>query len=299
MVAKPRGGSSGLRLCVPCFYDSDAPHCSPSEHAPLSIRLRSALPAFRSRPPRSKDHALVRTDHLRPQSQASRANVMNVAGRRCGESCDPSNVRTNAQSRADIESVRAWIPYMPELKFSPATVMRTGVLLSKSTRFHAAYGQHRPQPRALHRSSSLKSPALRTDRPGDAGFLLTATPVAGPYQRHHQTILLFPTDDPPKPNSPGPRHKRRQSTYVHSESTARVDPDVCSRLQTQRKQATRNGPIHQNLPVPRGSRHRPLRAVPPRRTRNFIDDERITDARRRFAHPTLRRGVCVSRTGRQ
>ena len=72
-------------------YDSDAPHRSPSEHAPLSIRLRSALPAFRSRPPRSKDHALVRTDHLRPQSQASRANVMNVAGRRRPNSVESVN----------------------------------------------------------------------------------------------------------------------------------------------------------------------------------------------------------------
>ena len=111
MVAKPRGGSSGLRLCVPCFYDSDAPRCSPSEHEPLSIRLRSALPAFRSRPPRSKDHALVRTDHLRPQSQASRANVMNVAERSRGDFPNPSFMRTHAQSRAEIESPRARGPY--------------------------------------------------------------------------------------------------------------------------------------------------------------------------------------------
>ena len=140
MVAKPRGGSSGLRLCVPCFYDSDAPHCSPSEHAPLSIRLRSALPAFRSRPPRSKDHALVRTDHLRPQSQASRANVMNLAGTKRREICDSSPVRTHAQSCAEIESPRARIPYIAECEFSTSTMLRASALQLKRKRFLAAYG---------------------------------------------------------------------------------------------------------------------------------------------------------------
>ena len=145
MVAKPRGGSSGLRLCVPCFYDSDAPHCSPSEHAPLSIRLRSALPAFRSRPPRSKDHALVRTDHLRPQSQASRANVMNVAERRRGDFGDSSRVRTHAQTRAEIESPRARGPYMAGCEISSATVLRTAALRLKRQRSLVAYGQRRAQ----------------------------------------------------------------------------------------------------------------------------------------------------------
>ena len=191
MVAKPRGGSSGLRLCVPCFYDSDAPHCSPSEHAPLSIRLRSALPAFRSRPPRSKDHALVRTDHLRPQSQASRANVMNVAGRRRGEFVNPPRVPTHAQSCAEIESPRARIPYIAGCEISPATVLRGDAQAKNSKRFRAAYGHHRSRTGPLHRSSSPKSLAPGTNRPSDGGFPLTVTSLATPTHSHHQIILLF------------------------------------------------------------------------------------------------------------
>ena len=124
-------------------YDSDAPHCSPSEHAPLSIHLRSALPAFRSRPPRSKDHALVRTDHLRPQSQASRANVMNVAGRRRQELCDWSILPINAQSCTEIESYRTRVPTIPGCEFLPATVLPAHAQVKYSKRFRVAYGQRR------------------------------------------------------------------------------------------------------------------------------------------------------------
>ena len=191
MVAKPRGGSSGLRLCVPCFYDSDAPHCSPSEHAPLSIRLRSALPAFRSRPPRSKDHALVRTDHLRPQSQASRANVMNGAERRRREFCNSSRVRTCPQSRPEIESSRARVPYIAGCEISPATVLRGDAQARYSRRFRPAYGPYRPRAEALHPSSNAKSPAPRTERPSDGGFPLTVTSLATPTHSHHQTHSTY------------------------------------------------------------------------------------------------------------
>ena len=45
------------------------------------------------------------------------------AGRRCRKICDSSLMRTHAQSRAEIESPRARVPYMPGCEFSPPAVL--------------------------------------------------------------------------------------------------------------------------------------------------------------------------------
>ena len=62
------------------------------------------------------------------------------AGRCSGDSVDSSDVRTHAQSRAQLESPRARGPYTARCEFSPATVLRVTALQSNSTRCLVAYG---------------------------------------------------------------------------------------------------------------------------------------------------------------
>ena len=62
------------------------------------------------------------------------------AGRRPRESSDSSNVRIHAQSRAELESSRARVPYIAGCEFSPATVLRTGAQPKYPTRCRPAYG---------------------------------------------------------------------------------------------------------------------------------------------------------------
>ena len=65
------------------------------------------------------------------------------AGRRRGDFPNRSNVRTHAQSRAELKSSRARVPYMAGGEFSPATVVRPDAPQWKRTRSLAAYG-YRP-----------------------------------------------------------------------------------------------------------------------------------------------------------
>ena len=62
-----------------------------------------------------------------------------VAGRGRRNSVDSSHTRTHAQSRAELESPCARVPYMAGCKFSASTVLRTAALQSKSKRFLHAY----------------------------------------------------------------------------------------------------------------------------------------------------------------
>ena len=63
--------------------------------------------------------------------------------RRRGDFCDPSRVRTLAQSRAKLRSLRARLPYTDACKHSPATALRSAALHLKSKRSLAAYGDCR------------------------------------------------------------------------------------------------------------------------------------------------------------
>ena len=63
-----------------------------------------------------------------------------VAGRRRRDFSDPSLARTHAQSRAELESSRARVPYIAGWESSSATVLRTRAQQSKRTRSPAAYG---------------------------------------------------------------------------------------------------------------------------------------------------------------
>ena len=57
--------------------------------------------------------------------------------------CDSSIMRTDAQSRLEIESHRARGPYTARCGFSPATVLRSDALQFERKRFHAAYANVR------------------------------------------------------------------------------------------------------------------------------------------------------------
>lgn len=83
--------------------------------------------------------------------------VVNVAGRRRADFCDPSHVRTRSQSCAEIESSRARGPYTAGYEIHPQTEMRTATLQSKRQRFLPAYGPaHPPQGRErTYRPASL------------------------------------------------------------------------------------------------------------------------------------------------
>ena len=63
-----------------------------------------------------------------------------VAERGCANFQNPPRVRSCAQSRADVESPRARVPYIAAYEFSPSTVLRTAALQSKPSRSLAAYG---------------------------------------------------------------------------------------------------------------------------------------------------------------
>ena len=78
---------------------------------------------------------------------------MKGAERRSGVSCDPSPVRTHAQSRAGIESPRARVPYTAGCELAPTTPVRAHAQATYSRRSRAAYGQHRSQAGELRLSS--------------------------------------------------------------------------------------------------------------------------------------------------
>lgn len=70
-------------------------------------------------------------------------------GRCSGDFADSSLVRTDAQSRAEIESSRARDPYMARCEFSLATALRERAHTEYCMRFLGAYGSQRREP--MHR----------------------------------------------------------------------------------------------------------------------------------------------------
>ena len=79
------------------------------------------------------------------------------AGRRRGDFRDSSRVPAHAQSRADIESSRARVPYIAGCEISPATVLRAAALANYSKCFRAAYGHNRSRAGVPRRSPTTKS----------------------------------------------------------------------------------------------------------------------------------------------
>ena len=63
-----------------------------------------------------------------------------AAGRRRRDFRNPPPARFSAQSREQLESSRAWVPYIAGCEFSPATMLRAAALQSKQTGSLAAYG---------------------------------------------------------------------------------------------------------------------------------------------------------------
>ena len=67
------------------------------------------------------------------------ADVMFGAEKRWGDFCGSSIVRPHAQSRAEIESLRARGTYTAGCKSSPATMLRATAFQFERKRFHTAY----------------------------------------------------------------------------------------------------------------------------------------------------------------
>ena len=101
------------------------------------------------------------------------------AGRRGSDLPDSSLVRIDAQSRAQLESPRARVPYMAGSEFSPATVLRGAAHTSYWKCFLGAYGSHRPSAGTPRRTSSTKFPAPPADRRRDPELPVTVAYVAG------------------------------------------------------------------------------------------------------------------------
>ena len=79
-----------------------------------------------------------------------------VAGTRRWDFGDSSLVRIHAQSRAELESPRARVPYIAGCEFSPVTVLLTGAQTTYFKRYRRAYGHGRSEVGALHRTFSAK-----------------------------------------------------------------------------------------------------------------------------------------------
>ena len=80
-----------------------------------------------------------------------------VAERGRGDFANRSRARPHAQSRAELESLRARVPYIAGCEFSPATVLRGTAHSAYRKRFLGAYGSHRPSVGTPRRSSTTKS----------------------------------------------------------------------------------------------------------------------------------------------
>ena len=76
-------------------------------------------------------------------------------GRHVGNSSNRSNVRTHAQSRAELEPSSARVPYIAGCEFSRPPALRTAALQSKSKRCRVAYGAGHPHS-PLTRATSAK-----------------------------------------------------------------------------------------------------------------------------------------------
>ena len=98
-------------------------------------------------------HETFTPHSTRHGTSRAETNTMFVAERTCGDSRDPPLTRTYAQSRAELGSSRARVPYVAGCEFSPPTVLRTAALQSKSIRSLPAYSTERPAACALRNNN--------------------------------------------------------------------------------------------------------------------------------------------------
>ena len=126
-------------------------------------------------------------------------------------------VRTHAQSRAELESPRARVPYLAGYEYSAATVLPAHAQAKYSKRFRAAYGRDRSKAEAPHRTSSTRSPASLTDQHRDAELPSALKSVADRSRR--DTIQSV------TPAKGCPVHKQRSDTLgamnPHAEQQSR------------------------------------------------------------------------------
>lgn len=126
---------------------------------------------------------------LRPvaASPARRTSqTTNTAETRRREIFDSSTVRTNAQSRAQLESPRARVPYTAGGEFSLATVLRGSAHTAYSKRFLDAYGSHRPRTRTPSSKTGTKFPASPAHRRREPELPSTVTFARMSLPGHHR-----------------------------------------------------------------------------------------------------------------
>ena len=104
-------------------------------------------------PPRRRTVA-QKTSRTEPEvSRTSQGGVV-------GNSWNRSHVPAHAQSRAELESPRALLPYMARWELSPATVLRLRAHAKYRTRSLAAYGRRLLEPeRLVHTPTIISSPS--------------------------------------------------------------------------------------------------------------------------------------------
>ena len=96
------------------------------------------------------------------------------------------------------------------------TAVRAHAHATYSKHFRAAYGHHCARYGALHHSSTTESSATRKATPGDTGFPITVTCLAGLNHSHHHAILPFSTDSQLTPTCAGTRPERSQEAQSRS-----------------------------------------------------------------------------------
>lgn len=122
----------------------------------LPRRGSPTLPSVRSRGPRPASTVTFET------------------GTRYREFFESSLTRTDAQSRAQLESPRARVPYIAGGEFSASPLLRTAALRSKPTRPLAAYGaanlttKRRVQQKPVTRTLPTATSSLRSKKTPDS-----------------------------------------------------------------------------------------------------------------------------------
>ena len=156
-----------------------------------------------------------------PRPVSSRVNTF-VAERSWGDLYNRTRVRTHAQSRAELESYRARVPYMGGCDSSPATVLRLGALKSKSKRSRPAYGNLGLRAERPHTWVNEDIPAAPSiGRPHESGMPLTVTFAA------NATTRLFANTTTRQPWKPPPTKRVTSIDREDAEpSTAAASADA-------------------------------------------------------------------------
>ena len=137
-----------------------------------------------------------------------------VPGRRHRKICDSSPVRTHAQSRAELESPRARVPFIAGCEISLATALRRRAQFYRVVRYPAAYGPQvfertRKQPvLGTREHESLRG--TQTDTPPSEGTLYSNVWDETVNMIHRNKILTLQSHPPPHEF----RHPRRSNQDV-------------------------------------------------------------------------------------